>query len=161
VQTAEYRRALILASRSVTYTPEKADLSADMNTARQAILSRAARPFEVHVVLHEAALLDDCEGRPHVMRDQIRRLRELSERPNATIQLVPLRRVMHPGCMSPFTMLTYEDGGATVYHELLATNLMTNAPDEVAIYQNAVKELTTEVALSPEQSARRLDELLA
>lgn len=161
VQTAEYRRAVVLASCDPSFTPQRADLSADMNIARQTILSRVARPFEAHVVLQETVLLNEWEGQPHIMRDQIRRLRELSERSNVTIQIVPSRRAVHPGSMGPFTVLSYEDGGATVYYELLATNLMMNAPDEVALHQSAAKVLAAEIALSPEESVRRLEELLS
>lgn len=161
VHTAEYRRAVNLAHNTPDVTPEKSDLVVDMNTARQAILSRQAKPFEVHVVMHEVGLLNEFEGRPHIMRDQIRRLRELSERSNVTIQIVPLHRSVHIGCMGAFTLLTHEDGGATAYHELLATNLMTNDPDEVAVHQMAAESLSTKIALSPEESVRRLDELLA
>ncbi|SEQ98030.1 Helix-turn-helix domain-containing protein [Streptomyces sp. yr375] len=161
VQTPEYRRAVVIGQGRPEFTPRKADLSADMNTARQAILSRMERPFEVHAMITEVALLNVFEGQPHIMRDQIRRLRELSERPNVTIQILPLHRSIHPGSMGGFTILTYEGGEATVYNELLATNLMTNAADEVALHQAAAKTLATEVALSPEESARRLDELLA
>ncbi|KPI17784.1 helix-turn-helix domain protein [Actinobacteria bacterium OK074] len=161
VQTAEYRRAVNLNYGDPNVTAQNADLQADMNTARQSILSRAGRPFDVHVVMHEVGLLNEFEGQPHIMRDQIRRLRELSERPNVTIQVVPLNRSIHPGCSGAFTMLTYEGGAATVYYELRAITLLSNDPDEVALHQRAEKILVEEVAWSPEQSARRLDELLA
>ncbi|MEV0468462.1 helix-turn-helix domain-containing protein [Streptomyces prunicolor] len=161
LQTAEYRRAVVIAQRAPGATALKADVVADMNSARQSILTRMSTPFELHAVIQEAALLHEFEGQPHIMRDQHRRLLELSARPNVTIQVVPLRWSIHPGCNGDFTILTYDGGGATVYNELLASSVMTNDPSEVAIYQQAMKSLIADVALPVEESVRLLAEVAA
>jgi hypothetical protein len=159
LQTAEYRRAVVIAQRAPGATAHKADVIADMNSARQSILTRMSTPFELHAVIQETALLHEFEGQPHIMRDQCRRLLELSARPNVTIQVVPLRRSIHPGCNSDFTILSYDGGGATVYNELLASSVMSNESNEVATYQQAMKSLTTDIALPVEESVRLLEEL--
>jgi transcriptional regulator with XRE-family HTH domain len=159
LQTAEYRRAVVIAQRAPGATAHKADVIADMNSARQSILTRMSTPFELHAVIQETALLHEFEGQPHIMRDQCRRLLELSARPNVTIQVVPLRRSIHPGCNGDFTILSYDGGGATVYNELLASSVMSNESNEVATYQQAMKSLTTDIALPVEESVRLLEEL--
>ncbi|MFJ5301081.1 helix-turn-helix domain-containing protein [Streptomyces sp. NPDC088350] len=159
LQTAEYRRAVVIAQRAPGATAHKADVIADMNSARQSILTRMSTPFELHAVVQETALLHEFEAQPHIMRDQCRRLLELSARPNVTIQVVPLRRSIHPGCNGDFTILSYDGGGATVYNELLASSVMSNESSEVAAYQQAMKSLTTDVALPVEESVRLLDRL--
>ncbi|MGW1506773.1 helix-turn-helix domain-containing protein [Streptomyces mirabilis] len=160
LQTAEYRRAVVLAQGAPDGTAQKADVVADMNSARQSILTRMSAPFGLHVVMQESVLLHEFEGQPHIMREQRRRLRELAERPNITIQIVPLRRSSHPGSNGDFTILTYDGGGATVYNELLTSSVMTNDPAEVGIYQVAMKALVSEVALSKDGSMRVLDQLI-
>ncbi|GAA3866199.1 hypothetical protein GCM10023084_19350 [Streptomyces lacrimifluminis] len=133
---------------------------ADMNAARQSILTRLASPFDLHVVMQESVLLHEFDGQPHIMREQRRRLRELATRPNITIQVVPLRRSSHPGSNGDFTILTYGGGGATVYNELLTSSVMTNDPAEVALYRAAMEALAGDVALSVEDSMGLLDRLL-
>lgn len=71
-------------------------------------------------------LLNEFEGRLPIMRDQIRRLRELTERSNVTVQIIPLRRSAHLGGGGAFTILGYEGGGATGYRRFLASSLITN-----------------------------------
>jgi len=158
VQTADYRRA---ADLEYGATPREADQTADMNLARQAILSRLDPPFELHAVMHEIALHHGFDDQPHIMRDQIRRLREFSDRPNITIQIIPLYRAPRvTASTGGFITLGYEGGGSTVYYELIAATLMTNDPEEVAVNLSVEKALINDIALSPDDSARKLEELL-
>jgi len=157
VQTGDYRRAVGVAYHC---PPQQVDREADMTVARQAILTRLDPPFEGHVVLHEVALHHVFEDQPHVMRGQIRRLRELADRPNMTVQIIPMHRSVHSGSTGAFTILGYEGGHATVYYELLSSQLLINEPSEVAMHLDVEKELITQIALSPDDSARKLEELL-
>lgn len=161
LQTAEYRRAVVLAHGVPNGTAHKADLVADMNSARQSILSRLSTPFDLHVVMQESVLLNEFDKQPHIMRDQRRRLRELAVRPNITLQIVPLRRSSHPGSSGDFTILTYDGGGATVYNELLTSSIMTNDAGEVAIHQAAMRALVADVALPAKDSLHLLDRLIS
>lgn len=160
LQTAEYRRAVVLAHGVPNGTAHKADLVADMNSARQSILSRLSTPFDLHVVMQESVLLNEFDKQPHIMRDQRRRLRELAVRPNITLQIVPLRRSSHPGSSGDFTILTYDGGGATVYNELLTSSIMTNDAGEVAVHQAAMRALVADVALPAKDSLHLLDRLI-
>jgi len=142
-------------------TAHKADLVADMNSARQSILTRLSAPFELHAVIQEAALLHEFDGKPHIMRDQHRRLLELSARPNVTVQIVPLRRSVHIGSHGDFHVLMYGGQEATVYNELLTSSFMTNEVHEVARYQATMRALSEDVALPVEDSTKLLSELSA
>jgi len=156
VQTGDYRRALCLANG---LSPSAADKDADITVARQAILTRLTPLFEGHVVIHEIALRHTFAGQPHVMQDQIRRLRELSDRSNMTIQIIPTGQPVLIGS-GAFTILDYEGGNATVYYEMLSSQFMFNDPDEVGLHLRAEKALINDIALSPADSARKLEELL-
>ncbi|QNP72105.1 helix-turn-helix transcriptional regulator [Streptomyces roseirectus] len=157
VQTSDYRRAV---NAAFGLDPQKVERDADMTIARQAILTRSTPPFEGHVVIHEVALHQVFEGRPHIMRDQLRRLRELSDRPNMTVQIIPMHRSVHIGSLGAFITLGYDGGNSTVYYEMLSSQLMINDPEEVDVHLEAEKELITKVALSPDESARKLEELI-
>ncbi|MGW0705767.1 helix-turn-helix domain-containing protein [Streptomyces sp. NPDC002643] len=159
LQTSEYRRAVVITNDGPGASARKADVVADMNSARQAILTRMSRPFELHVVIQESALHNEFDGQPHIMRDQRRRVQEMSMRPNVTVQIVPLHRSVHAGSHGDFVLLEYEGGGTTVCNELLASNLMSNDSEEVGAYQKAMRALIDDVALSVEDSAALLGKL--
>ncbi|MCX4827644.1 helix-turn-helix transcriptional regulator [Streptomyces sp. NBC_00006] len=159
LQTADYRRAVVLARGAPDDMPRKADLVADMNSARQALLTRLSEPFELHAVIQEAVLLQEFEEQPEIMRDQLRRLKELSGRGNVVLQIVPLRKSVHAGANGDFTILVYDGGGATVYNELLASSVMTHDPEEVDAYRAAMKALVEDVALPVDESLRLLRKL--
>jgi transcriptional regulator with XRE-family HTH domain len=105
-QTEAYARAII--SETIPGIDiETLDQRVEVRLTRQAILMRD-RPMEVRAVLDETCIRRLVGGR-EVMRNQLRRLLELAERPNIIIQVLPFEVGAHPGTMlGPFDILSFE-----------------------------------------------------
>jgi transcriptional regulator with XRE-family HTH domain len=86
LQTAEYARAVLLASQTDT-SDEVIDALVAARMERQTILDRADPP-EVVVVLDEL-VLRRLIGSSQVMHDALVHLAEMSKRPNIIVQVVP------------------------------------------------------------------------
>ncbi|MFC8981002.1 helix-turn-helix domain-containing protein [Streptomyces sp. NPDC057411] len=66
------------------------DQLAAVRLARQEVLGRTDSPVEFHALISEAALYHRFGDRPEVMKEQLHRLLEVSDRENITMQIVPL-----------------------------------------------------------------------
>ncbi|GAB4589236.1 helix-turn-helix domain-containing protein [Nocardia sp. IFM 10818] len=106
LQTADYARTL-----DRTYfaadTDSELDRRIEMRMKRQAILSRARKPADAAIVLHEAAIRTRI-GPRRVMAGQLRHLADLSTRDNVEIRILPY----HAGCplgmpLPPFVILDF------------------------------------------------------
>jgi transcriptional regulator with XRE-family HTH domain len=105
-QTEAYARAII-AETIPGIDIETLDQRVEVRLTRQAILMRD-RPMEVRAVLDESCIRRLVGGR-EVMRNQLRRLLELAERPNIIMQVLPFEVGAHPGTMlGPFDILSFE-----------------------------------------------------
>lgn len=82
MQTAAYARETI-AGITMTRTPEEIAALAEIRLARQAVLTRPSGPLKVWAVISEAVLHQRFAVRPDTMRDQLRRLREVSTCPTS------------------------------------------------------------------------------
>lgn len=102
LQTTDYARAL-LASVGEETDVERA-LRARAN--RQLVLRRGKDAPHLHVVLEESVLHRQVGG-PDVMRDQLYHLAAEADRPNVTIQLLPMSTGAHPGLEGPFVLFSF------------------------------------------------------
>jgi transcriptional regulator with XRE-family HTH domain len=100
-QTPEYARASFTAAGI-----SNIDALIEARTARQAILDRKNPPLLW--ILLDHAVLDRPVGGPDVMREQLSRLHELSQRPNVILQVVPRSAGAHMGQDGAFKVLTVE-----------------------------------------------------
>ena len=114
LQTAAYAREIITATCVPSITPEEVDARVEVRQARQAVLTRLEAPLELWAVIHEAALHVRFAARPGIMRDQLRRLRELAELPSVTLQVLPLEGSAHPGMVNSFNLLEFRDPGQEI-----------------------------------------------
>ncbi|WP_328783202.1 helix-turn-helix domain-containing protein [Streptomyces canus] len=103
LQTAAYARETI-AGATTSRTPEEVAALTEVRMARQSVLSRPGTAPELWAIVHEAALHQRFAVRPAVMREQLRRLLDVSEMPNVTVQLMPLDSTAHPGVVGGFTL---------------------------------------------------------
>jgi hypothetical protein len=103
LQTAAYARETI-AGVTTSRTPEEVTALAEVRMARQSVLSRPGTAPELWAIVHEAALHQRFAARPPTMREQLRRLLDVSEMPNVTVQLMPLNSTAHPGVVGGFTL---------------------------------------------------------
>ncbi|GAA3889313.1 helix-turn-helix domain-containing protein [Streptomyces sedi] len=157
-QTSRYTEAV---NRSTVpgMTDDAAEQRHDVRMQRQELLN-LANPVQVRAVLDEAALTRVVGG-PEVMKEQLGRLLELSERPNILLQVIPFSNGAHPATMvGPFVILQFEhqEDADVVYvesssdpyvrdtasYELLFDNLRANAvsvTETLAIIKNRMSEL--------------------
>ncbi|MBK3626472.1 helix-turn-helix domain-containing protein [Streptomyces sp. MBT49] len=100
---------------------------------------------DVHIVLDEAALRRPYGDR-EVMRGQLQHLIEISERPNVRLQVMPFSFGGHSGESGAFTILSFPESDLqdVVYLEQLTSALYLDKREDVAQYENALKELQQE-----------------
>ncbi|MEU9121243.1 helix-turn-helix transcriptional regulator [Streptomyces sp. NPDC048506] len=105
----------------------------------------AERPAQFHCVLDEAALRRPY-GERHVMREQLKHLIEVSERPNVRLQVMPFSLGGHAGEFGAFTMLGFQESGLpdVVFLEQLTSALYLDKPEEVAQYGRVMDRLQEE-----------------
>ncbi|MFI1352444.1 DUF5753 domain-containing protein [Streptomyces sp. NPDC020898] len=103
LQTAAYARETI-GGVTTSRTPDEVTALTQVRMARQSVLSRPGTALELWAIIHEAALHQRFAVRPATMREQLRRLLDVSEMPNITVQLMPLNSTAHPGVVGGFTL---------------------------------------------------------
>jgi len=143
LQTEDYARAVLRAGPHAGSSAE-IDRQVALRMERQKILSQAEPP-DVWVVLSESVLRVHVGG-PAIMRAQLRRLAGVAERPNITLQVLPLATVAHVHPVSPFTMLEFPNTAdpAVVYLEHLTGSLFLENEDEVRRYRVIFDHLRAE-----------------
>jgi transcriptional regulator with XRE-family HTH domain len=99
LQTDEYARALFLA---MGMDEEAAEEQVAVRLGRQEILNRSDPP-QVVAVIYEA-VLHNLIGSPQAMHDALVHLAELSERPNISVQVVPIDIGANAGLSGPFIL---------------------------------------------------------
>jgi transcriptional regulator with XRE-family HTH domain len=114
LQTAEYARALFLATQTDT-SDEAIEALVTARLARQAIYDRPEPPDAV-VVLDEAVLLR-LIGSPQIMHDQLVQAAELSTRPYISVQVVPASNGANAGLSGAFDIASVDDMPGTLRME--------------------------------------------
>ncbi|MGP3974922.1 helix-turn-helix domain-containing protein [Streptomyces sp. 8N114] len=157
-QTAAYARDII-AGINMTDTSEEVSRLVEVRQARQAVLSRP-EPLEVWAVVDEGALRTRTTGGPHVMRDQLQRLLDLSTLPNVTIQVMPQAAGPHPGRSGAFAILGFPERQDldVVLVENLTNALYIEEQPEVDRYTAAFQRIVAD-ALSLDASYQLIRKL--
>ncbi|MDG4823957.1 helix-turn-helix transcriptional regulator [Asanoa sp. WMMD1127] len=147
LQTADYAAGVVVSGLPAA-TPAEVDRRVKLRLERQRILDKNP-PVTYWVVMDEAALRRPVGGRS-VMREQVTHLLSVSERPNITIQVMPLQRGSHTADGGAFSMLRFGDPHLpdVVYVEQLVSALYLDKPEHVERYRQAMERLTV-AALSP------------
>ena len=147
MQTAEYTGAIMRAELADD-RPEAIERRVQVRMARQSVLTRA----QFSSVLDEDVLRRPIGG-PEVLRRQLLRLAELSERPNVTIQILPFSAGAHRGLAGSFIVLEFPGDAdeSLVYCEGLTGGVFRSKPAELRQYLMAFEALRA-AALSPKDS---------
>ncbi|MBU2670439.1 DUF5753 domain-containing protein [Actinoplanes bogorensis] len=150
LQTDEYARAVIEVGADVG-AAETIQRRLALRMARQAVLTREPPP-ELRIVLDEAVLHREVGG-PEVLRRQLARLLEASERPGVELLVLPFSAGAHAGMAEPFMVLEFGVGtrAPIVHSEGLTGGLFRVKPTDVDVYRDALSDLR-ERALSADQS---------
>ncbi|WP_078969581.1 helix-turn-helix domain-containing protein [Streptomyces natalensis] len=158
LQTEGYAHAVVKSGMPGAGTAE-IERRVALRLERQKLLV-AERPTEFQCVLDEAALRRPY-GERAVMREQLKHLIDLSERPNVHLQVMPFSYGGHAAESGAFTMLGFPESGLpdVVYLEQLTSALYVDKPEEVAQYARAMDRLQEE-APNPAESRDVLRGLL-
>jgi transcriptional regulator with XRE-family HTH domain len=158
LQTEAYAHAVV--TRGMPDAPHaEIDRRVALRLERQKILVSERAPH-FHAVLDEAALRRPYGDR-EVMRDQLKHLIEVSERPNVTLQVMPFSFGGHAGESGAFTMLRFPESDLSdiVYLEQLTSALYLDKREEVAQYERVMERLHRD-SPGPEESRDLLRGLL-
>lgn len=102
---------------------------------RQSILDRSSPP-QLSVVLNEAAILREVGGH-EVMAAQLDKLRKAANRPNITIDVLPLKAGAHAAMESTFVILDFpnpDDDPSVVYIDTPSSAAYLQQPAELDRY---------------------------
>ncbi|CAM4503408.1 helix-turn-helix transcriptional regulator [Nocardia ninae] len=164
-QTADYVRALFRLVRPDAVRAEE-DRWVELKMQRQNIVTRKNRPTTVDVVIGEA-VARRMNGGPNVMAAQLRRLADVSTRPNVTVRVLPFRAGFPAGMsLGPFVIL---DFGKTATGEPTEPpvvfiegssvgNLYLEEPEDVERYDRSY-EIIRRAALDAEHSRNLLRQI--
>jgi len=158
LQTPDYARAVTRLGHPGA-DAEEVERRVSLRMARQKRLLDPDAPA-LWAVVDETAL-HRVVGGAEVMREQIRHLIELAERPNITLQVVPLKAVSNPASGGPFTILRFAEPflSDVVYLEHLTSALYLDKPSDVEAYLRAMNSLCVS-ACQPTESLRLLRQIL-
>jgi transcriptional regulator with XRE-family HTH domain len=158
-QTEDYARAVLRAAPDAGSADDVGRLVA-LRMDRQAVLAQPSPP-DLWVVLSEGVLRTQVGG-PAVMRAQLRRLTDLAERSNVTLQVLPFTTAAQVQPISPFTILDFPEAAdpTVVYLEHLTGSLFLERADEVEHYKVVFDHLRAE-ALGTAQSIALISEIAA
>ena len=146
-QTEDYARAVTRLGHKTAPATE-IERRVGLRLKRQSLLTRPAPP-RIWSVMDEAVLRRPVGG-PAVMRDQLKRLFEVSHSPQVTLQVVPFARGGHAGAGGSFTVLRFDERELpdVVYIEQLTGAIYLDHRPDVERYLEVVDQLSGE-ALTP------------
>jgi transcriptional regulator with XRE-family HTH domain len=158
LQTADYARAIL--NTLSTGDRETTDRLVELRMRRQDRLYADEDPLTIHMVLDEA-VLHRLVGGKQVMKEQLKRLLADAQRPNITVQVLPLSVGVHRSVDGPFAMLVFPDSDDNdlVYIESHVGCLYFEKEHDVKVY-GQIFDVLVDTAMSAEQSAAFVSKFL-
>ncbi len=151
LQTESYARA-VLSAAWVTAEQGEIDRRAAVRMRRQEMIASKQDGPQLWAVLDEAVLRRQVGG-ADVMREQLGRLLEAGEQPNATRQVLPHRAGAHAAMLGAFVILSFaEPDRPVVYLETDTSSLYLEEETEIDRYVLIFDHLRA-AALGPKESA--------
>jgi transcriptional regulator with XRE-family HTH domain len=137
LQTEDYTRALVHAIEPTAST-DTVERRIALRVERQQRLLE--RKFSLWAVIGSPAL--DCPvGGVEVHRDQMKRLIDVSEYPNVTVQVLPYDAGEHISMGMPFALALFPDGDGAVIIGHLTGNVYLEDQSDVSRYNLAFRHL--------------------
>jgi transcriptional regulator with XRE-family HTH domain len=158
LQTADYARAVVTSGIPHASSPE-INRRVTLRINRQRLFDRPD-PLGFWAVIDEATLSRPMGGKA-VMRAQVQHLLDLAERPNITIQLMPLRLGSHAADGGSFSILRFAEPELPniVYIEQLVSALYLDKPEQVERYAQVMERLVVD-SLPPAQTMDALSRII-
>jgi transcriptional regulator with XRE-family HTH domain len=158
LQTEEYARAVIpvLDER---VPQERVDTLVEIRMRRQELMERS-NPPELIFILDEAAIRR-IVGSEAIMRRQLRRLIELAEKPNVTIEVLPFTAGIHQGMRGSFVVLEFPNTADDdmLYVEDARGGLLNRTDPEEILAFSEIFERLRDVSLGPNDSSTYIGKL--
>jgi transcriptional regulator with XRE-family HTH domain len=158
LQTEEYARA-VLGQLNPQSSQEQIESLVNIRMRRQELLDRADPPLQFFIM--DEAVVRRLVGGKAVMLRQLRRLIEVSAKPNVTVEVVPFSAGFHPGTLGPFVIYEFPDAADddTVYLENQQGEFINrDNPEEILAYRERFEQLR-ELSLGPKGSKSYLEKL--
>jgi transcriptional regulator with XRE-family HTH domain len=158
LQTPEYARAVMLANPAMI-SPDKLENFISIRHERQARLEQGT-DVRLDAVIWEAVLITTVGG-DEVQRGQLSRLLELMDRPNISVQVLPLEAGDKASMSGSFVTFSFgsERSVSTVFVENLTSSQYLERDQELRGY-TLVFDALRSAALSPAASAARIRQRL-
>ncbi|QHY99698.1 hypothetical protein SSPS47_31870 [Streptomyces sp. S4.7] len=136
LQTPDYAHA-VLRGGLPNGSEEEIARRVELRLRRQSLLDRENAPT-LWVVMEEA-VLHRVVGGPHVMREQLGRLLDVSELAHVSLDIVPFTTGAHVGACAPFTYFRFEEPELPdiVYSELLCASVYLDQRADVVSHLEA------------------------
>jgi transcriptional regulator with XRE-family HTH domain len=158
LQTSEYARAVMLTNPAMI-SPDKLDNLISIKQERQARLEQGT-DARLDAVIWEPALMTTVGGN-EIHRGQLGRLLEVTNRPNISIQVLPLDAGGQASMSNSFVLFSFgsEQAVSTIFVENLTSSQYLEMEQELRGY-TLVFDALRSAALSPAASATRIRQLL-
>jgi transcriptional regulator with XRE-family HTH domain len=158
LQTPGYARAVMLANPAMI-SRDKLDNFISVRQERQARLEQGNDP-RLDAVIWEAALMTTV-GSDEIQRGQLGRLLELMDRPNISVQVLPLEAGDQASMSGSFVLFSFgsERAVSTIFLESLTSSQYLEMEQELRGY-TLVFDALRSAALSPAASAARIAQFL-
>lgn len=145
VQTSDYARAILGGIPN-------ADKMVSLRMGRRDIITRRRNPARYMAFILESVLHQPIGDR-EVQLDQLEYLRELAERGNAEIRVIPAHAGFTPAHAGPFVLLEFAKAPPVVHLEHHRSSAFLRDQGDVEAFLAARKEIDR-VAMSPEDTTK-------
>ncbi|MET7575021.1 helix-turn-helix transcriptional regulator [Streptomyces sp. NPDC005492] len=156
LQTEAYARAVLEAGTIGQAGPETIERHVSLRMARQGLLERDSPPH-LWVIMDETVLRRPVSIHGEVMREQLDRLLEFTERDRVTLQVAEFENGPHPGTYAPFSLFRFAEPELPdmVFTEYLTGALYLDSRTEVSAHLEVLDHMTAHAA-----SAQRTKKIL-
>lgn len=151
LQTEDYARAVIQDYFDERSGSDRLRALVDLRIRREELLD-SENPPSFQFMLDEAAVRRVVGGYS-IMRGQLRRLIEVAEHANVTLEIIPFSAGLHPGMKGPFEIIDFADPADSdiVFLESPRGDIISDDPEETLRYREAFARLV-KVSLGPRES---------
>lgn len=147
LQTEGYARAVMEAGTVGQTGPEAIERHVSLRMTRQGLLERPDPPH-LWVIIEETALRRPVSIDGGVMREQMDKLLEYTERDRVTVQIAEFADGPHPGTYAPFSLFRFAEPELPdlVYTEYLTGALYLDSRREVSTHLEVLDHMTAGAA---------------
>ncbi len=144
LQTKDYAMAMAREFVEPGTSPSAAKRRWEVMARRQELLDNDR--VGLHFILDEAVIrrwVGNRPGNPSIMRAQLRRLKELGQRPNIKIQVIPFTHGLHAGMQGAFILLQLDEVDDVLVYEEAAkgSSITRDNSKKIEGYERAFEHL--------------------